>query len=198
VELPGAGQGAQQQAQIQQALAGVVGMTGGFEVTPRGEIGEVSFTSEKQMQSPLAEGVVQGVSQITELLVPAFPEGAIGPGAKWERTMESTEAGLKQTRKAIYTLKEVNAEGGVVETDVDIKVPKRPIQAKGVPPGTTVAIDGKGHYTYTFRFDRLATKVVGELNLKQHIEATDQEGKRQSIDDIQIAKQTIETPPNAK
>jgi hypothetical protein len=194
VEVPAAGLPPAQQQQLTQALGGLSGLSGGFDLTPRGEVGEVSLQSDKQMQNPLAERVVQGISQITELLTPAFPDAPIGVGAKWERNQEVSEAGAKQTRKAHYVLKEVNAEGGVVDVDVEIKVPKRAVQARGVPPGTTVSADGKGKYTYQFRFDRLATKVVGELVIKQHIEATDESGKKQVIDDTQIAKQTIDTP----
>jgi hypothetical protein len=194
VEIPQAGLAPAQQAQLSQALGGLGGMNGGFEISPRGEVGEVSMQSDQKMQNPLAEGVVQGISQITELLVPAFPDAPIGAGAKWERQQDVSEAGAKQSRKASYLLKEVNAEGGVVEVDVEIKIPKRAVQARGVPPGTTVSADGKGHYTYQFRFDRLATTVKGELVIKQHIEAVDESGKKQAIDDVQIAKQTIETP----
>lgn len=194
VEVPVAGLQPQQQAQLTQALGGLNGMTGAFEVTPRGEVGEVSMQAGDKMQNPLAEGVVQGIAQITELLVPAFPEAPIGAGAKWERNQEVAEAGVKQTRKAVYVLKEVNAEGGVVEVDVEIKIPKRAVQGKGVPPGTTVSAEGKGKYNYQFRFDRLATTVKGELQIKQHIEAVDETGKKQTMDSVEIAKQTIETP----
>jgi hypothetical protein len=195
VDVPAAGLPPAQQAQLTQALGSLGGLTGGFDLSPRGEVGEVSLQSDKQMQNPLAEGVVQGISQITELLVPAFPEAPIGVGAKWERNQEVNEAGAKQTRKAQYTLKEVNAEGGVVDVEVEIKVPKRAVPpGRGVPPGTTVSADGKGKYNYQFRFDRLASKVVGELVIKQHIEAQDETGKKQVIDDTQLAKQTIDTP----
>lgn len=195
VEVPQAGLPPAQQAQLTQALGGLGGMTGGFDISPRGEVGEVSMQSDQKMQNPLAEGVVQGVSQVTELLTPAFPEAPIGVGAKWERQQDINEAGAKQSRKASYTLKEVNAEGGVVDVEVEIKVPKRAVPpGRGVPPGTTVSADGKGKYTYQFRFDRLATSVKGELVIKQHIEATDESGKKQAIDDVQVAKQTIETP----
>jgi hypothetical protein len=195
VEVPQAGLPPQQQAQLTQALGGLHGMTGGFEISPRGEVGEVSMQSDQKMQNPLAEGVVQGISQITELLTPAFPDAPIGVGAKWERQQDVSEAGAKQSRKASYVLKEVNAEGGVLDVEVDIKIPKRAVPPqRGVPPGTTVSAEGKGKYTYQFRFDRLATKVVGELHIKQHIEAVDENGKKQAIDDVQIAKQTIDTP----
>lgn len=195
VEVPQAGLPPQQQAQLTQALAGVSGMTGGFEISPRGEVGEVAMQGGDKMQNPLAEGVVQGISQITELLTPAFPEAPIGAGAKWERQQEVSEAGAKQSRKAIYVLKEVTAEGGVVDVEIEIKIPKRAVPPqRGVPPGTTVSAEGKGKYTYHFRFDRLATTVKGELHIKQHIEAVDESGKKQAIDDVQIAKQTIETP----
>ncbi len=194
VDLPGAQAGAQQ-AQLAQALSGLNGLTGGFDLSPRGEAGEVSFQADAKMQNPLAEGVVQGLQQAIELITPPFPDAPVGVGAKWERSTEKKEGGLEQKAKQAFTLKEVTAEGGVVEADIELKVPKRPLQAKGVPPGAMISVDGKGHYTYQFRFDRLATKVTGEIAVTQHIEVADQTGKKQTIEETQKVKQTIEAPP---
>ncbi len=194
VDLPGAQAGAQQ-AQLAQALSGMNGLTGTFDLSPRGEAGEVAFQADAKMQNPLADGVVQGLQQAIELITPPFPDAPIGVGAKWERSQEKKEGGVEQKAKQAFTLKELTAEGGVVEADIELKVPKRAIQAKGLPPGATIAVDGKGHYTYQFRFDHLATKVTGEIAVTQHIEVADQTGKKQTVDENQKVKQTIETPP---
>lgn len=195
VDLPGAAQGGAQQAQLAQALSGLSGLTGAFDMSPRGEAGEVSFQSDSKMQNPLAEGVVQGLQQAIELITPPFPDAPIGVGAKWERSQEKKEGGVEQKAKHAFTLKELTAEGGVIEADIELKVPKRAIQAKGLPPGAMLSVDGKGHYTYQFRFDHLSTKVTGEIAVTQHIEVPDQTGKKQSIDENQKVKHTIETPP---
>lgn len=194
VELPGAPGGAQQ-AQLAQALAGMNGLTGSFDLSPRGEIGDVTFAADDKMKNPLAEGVVGGIQQVMELLVAPFPDAPIGVGAKWERSVDKTEGGTRQQAKHAFTLKEVTAEGGVIEAEIQLSVPKRALPPqRGVPPGATIAIEGKGKYTYQFRFDHLSTKVQGELRVAQHLEATDQQGKKQAMDETQIAKHTIETP----
>jgi len=198
VDLPGAAQGAAQQAQLSQALGGLNGLVSSFDLSPHGEVGEVSFAGDQKLQNPLAEAVVQGVQQIMQVLVAPFPDQPIGVGAKWERSVDKEEGGVRQQAKHAFTLKEVNAEGGVVEAEIVLNVPKRALQARGVPPGATIAIDGSGKYTYQFRFDRLATKVEGELKVKQHLEAPDQSGKKQVMDEVQNVKHKIDTPPNAK
>lgn len=194
VDIPGAAQAGAQQAQLAQALSGLNGLTGAFDITPRGEAGEVTFQADAKMQNPLAEAVVQGLQQAIELITPPFPDAPIGVGAKWERSQEKKEGGVEQKAKHAFTLKEVTAEGGVIEADIELKVPKRAIQAKGLPPGAMLSVDGKGHYTYQFRFDRLATKVTGEISVNQHIEVPDQSGKKQSVDETQKVKHTIEAP----
>ena len=193
VELPGASAGAQQ-AQLAQALAGMNGLTGAFVVSPRGEAGEVTFAADPRMQNPLAEGVVQGMQQAIELILPPFPDQPIGAGAKWERAIEKKEGGVEQKAKHTYVLKELTNEGGVVEADIEIKVPKRAVQAQGLPPGATVSVDGKGKYNYQFRFDRVSTKVSGELSINQHVEVPDQSGKKQAIDQAQKVKHTLDMP----
>ena len=198
VDLPGAPAGAQQ-AQLTQALGGLSGLTGTFTVSPRGEAGELSFGegAKSKMQNPLAEAVVQGMSQAIELLLPPLPSVPIGVGAKWERSQDKLEGGVEQKAKHLFTAKELTSEGGVVDAAIELKVPKRAIQAQGLPPGAMLSIDGKGNYTYDFRFDRLSTRVAGELAIKQHVEVPDQTGKKQSMDEIQHVKHTIEIPKGA-
>ena len=195
VDLPGAPAGAQQ-AQLTQALGGLSGLTGTFVVSPRGEAGELSFGADakSKMQNPLAEAVVQGMSQAIELLLPPLPTVPIGVGAKWERSQDKQEGGVEQKAKHLFTAKELTSEGGVVDAAIELKVPKRAIQAQGLPPGAMLSIDGKGQYTYDFRFDRLSTHVAGELSIKQHVEVPDQSGKKQSMDEVQNVKHTIEMP----
>jgi len=196
VDLPGAAGSVPpaQAAQLKKELAAVNGITGTFDISPRGEAGEVSFAADAKMQGQLAEAVVQGLSQMLELILPPFPDQPIGLGAKWERKVEKSEQGIQSTAIHSFTLRELTGEGGTIDAEIKISVPKRAIQAKGLPPGATIAVEGAGKYTYAFRFDRLSPKVNGELKLNQHIEVTDQTGKKQAIDDVQLAKHTIDTP----
>ena len=56
-----------------------------------------------------------------------------------------------------------------------------------------VEVDGKGKYNYHFRFDRMSTKVDGELTLNEKIEVPDPKGGgKQTVMQTQKAKHTIE------
>jgi hypothetical protein len=180
IELPGA---PPQAAALTSALAG---LSGTFDVTAQGEVSEVSFTATQQMKNQLAETAVQGLSQGVQLLLAPFPEAPIGVGAKWEAPPGPGEQGTKS-----FTLKELSGETAVVEADIQIKVPRRPQQG---PRGQAmfVEVDGKGHYVYQVRFDRMSTKVEGELVLNEKIEVADPNGK-QSLVQTQKAKHLLET-----
>lgn len=184
VELPGA------PPQAAQMLATMNGLAGTFDVSSSGEVGEVSFAGSPQMQNQLAESILQGLSQGVQLLVTPLPTTPIGAGAKWELGGKTeAEQGTKR-----FTLKEVTNEGAVVDSEIEVKVPRRATQS---PRGGTMflEVDGKGKYTQQIRFNQLASKSEGELTVNETIEVPDPKGAgKQTITQTQKAKQLIETP----
>jgi hypothetical protein len=178
VDLPDAP--AAQKAQAAAQLAPFVGLTGSFDVTSQGELGEVEFKADDKMQGPGAEVIIQSLQQSLELVVPPFPSEAIGVGAKWERKLERKERGQENSAKHTFTLKEVSADGGVVVADIEVAVPKTPVKQRGAPPGATQEVKGTGVTTYAFKFDHVATKVDGDMTILQKIELVDPKGQKQS------------------
>ncbi|MEA2751309.1 MAG: hypothetical protein QOI41_5452 [Myxococcales bacterium] len=178
VDLPGA-QGAMK-AQAQAQLAPFTGLTGSFDVSPQGELGEVDFKADEKMTGPGAEVIIQSLQQSLELIVPPFPAEPVGVGAKWERKIERKDHGQENSAKHTFTLKEVTPEGGVVVADIEVAVPKHAVQQRGAPPGATQEVKGKGTTTYAFRFDHIASKVDGDMTILQKIELVDPKGQKQS------------------
>lgn len=177
VELPDA-QGAMR-AQAAAQLAPFTGLTGNFDVTAQGDIGDIDFKADEKMAGPGAEVIIQTLQQALELLEPPFPTEPVGVGAKWERKVERKERGQENTSTRTYTLKEVTAEGGVVTADIEVAVPKHAVQERGAPPGTTQEVKGKGTTTYTFKFDHIASKTEGDMTILQKIELVDSKGQKQ-------------------
>ena len=193
IDLPDA-QGAQK-AQAAAQLAAFSGLTGQFDISPRGDIGEVDFKADERMAGQGAEVIIQSLQQALELVVPPFPEAPVGVGAKWERKVERKERGMDNAAKHSFTLKEVSAEGGVVTADVEVSVPKHAFQARGVPPGATEEVKGKGSYTYAFKFDHISTKVDGEMTITRRIEVGDPKGgPKQAMSEIIKLKNHLEAP----
>ncbi|MBX3206084.1 MAG: hypothetical protein KF764_13510 [Labilithrix sp.] len=184
VELPGA------PPQAAQMLAAMNGLAGTFDITSNGEAGEVSFVGNAQMKNQLAESILQGLSQGVQLLVTPLPTVPIGAGAKWELGGKTeAEQGMKR-----FTLKEVSAEGAVVDSEIEVKVPKRATQS---PRGGMmfIEVDGKGKYTQQIRFNQMASRSEGELTVNETIEVPDPKGGgKQTITQVQKAKQLVETP----
>ncbi len=191
---------AAQKAQAAAQLGAFTGLTGTFDVSPRGEVGEVEFKADERMQGGGAEVILQSLQQALELVVPPFPDAPVGAGAKWERTVQRNERGMEQKATHTFTLKEVTAEGGVVLAEIDLKMPKHPLAARGAPPGATEEVSGKGAYTYSFKFDHVSSKVDGELAITRKIEATDPRAAggagagKQTILEIIKLKNQLDTP----
>jgi hypothetical protein len=191
VEIPGLP--AAQKAQAAAQLAAFTGLTGSFDITPRGEVGEVDFKADEKLAAGGGDMVIQSLQQALELLVPPFPDAPIGVGAKWERKVERKERGLDNSAKHIFTLKELTAEGGVVTADVEIAVPRHPFQQRGVPPGATEEVKGKGSYTYVFKLDHISTRVDSDMQISQRIELVDPKtGQKQSTGTLAKLKHTLE------
>jgi hypothetical protein len=180
VEIPGAPPNAQQ------VLAGLNGLAGTFEVTSHGEVGELQFQASPAMKNQMAEGILRALSQVVELLVAPFPDAPIGQGAKWEM---GNEQGTKR-----FALKEVSGEGGVVDAEIDIKVPRHAQQGPQGRGMMFVEVDGKGKYTYQVKFNQVSPKVEGELTLNEKIEVNDPKaGGKQIVTQSQKAKHLVES-----
>lgn len=185
---------AAQKAAAQSQLAAFVGLGGAVDVSPRGEVGEFEFKPDERMSGPGGDMIVQSLQQALELVVVPLPVEPIGVGAKWERKVESKTHGQEQSAKQLYTLTEVTPEGGVVDVEIELAVPKHPFQARGLPPGATEEVSGKGKYNYTFKFDRVATKVNGEMNVVRRVELSDGKGgPKQSVAETMKMKNQLET-----
>ncbi len=182
-----------QKAQALAQLKAFAGLTGAFDISSRGEIGEVDFKADERMNGQGAEVIIQSMQQALELLVPPFPTEAIGVGAKWERKVERKERGQENAAKHTFTLKEVSAEGGVVTADVEVSVPKHPFVQRGVPPGATEEVKGKGSYTYAFKFDHISTKVEGDMTITRKIELVDPKGKQSDVTVIKLKNRLEQT-----
>jgi len=174
-----------QKAQAQAQLAQFVGLTGSFDVTSHGDIGEVDFKADERMTGQGAEVIVQSLQQALELVVPPLPTEPIGVGAKWERKVERKDRGQENSAKHTFTLTEGSAEGGTVTADIEVSVPKHPFQQRGVPPGATEEVKGKGTTTYTFKLDHIASKVNSDMTITRRIEVSDpKSGQKQSVAEI--------------
>ena len=187
IEIPGA------PPQAVPMLASLNGLTGAFEASARGDAGEVQFAGTPQMQqNQLAEPVIGGLSQAVQLLLAPFPDAPIGVGAKWElphARPDQPDQGAKR-----FTLKELTADGAVVEAELEVKVAKHQQPGQRGQPPMTVEVDGKGKYTYQIKFDHLTTKVEGELTVNEKIEGVDpRSGQKMQITRIQKAKHLLET-----
>lgn len=170
-----------QKAQAAAAFAAFKGLTGQFELTKTGEIGEVDFKADEKLQQAgqLAELVLQGLQQAIDLLVPTFPEAPIGVGAKWGRTVEKKDPrGINETSKRAYTLKDATADGGVVVVDSDVSVPKTTVQTRRGGPPATIEVKQKGVHTYAFKTSGISTKVEGDTSSTQKVEVSDGKQKQ--------------------
>jgi hypothetical protein len=183
---------------VQQAakeLGGFSGLTATFEVSPRGEVGELSMSGTDKMARQGAEELLQALQQFVELIVAPLPDAPIGVGAKWEQDESIAEGPLKQTGKRTLELKDLGADGNAtIVTTIERKLGKRPVPDPRAR-GATMEVDAKGTYTYALRFDRIASKVSGELLQTTKVEApAGDKGEKRAMTQEAKIKHVMETP----
>lgn len=185
---------AAQLAQVTRQLASFAGMTATFDVDPHGAVGEVSMQATEKVQKAGAEELLSAFQQAVELMLPPLPDAPIGVGAKWERALDDKQMGLVVKGRHGFELKELDKDGGTVLAKIEQKVPKRQIPDPRAR-GASVEVDATGSYTYTFRFDRVATRVQGELNRKETIEMPGEGGKKETITRETKIVHSMQPPP---
>jgi len=188
----GQGLGPQAAAEVTKQLGPLAGLTAKMDISPKGTVGELTFSGDDRMQKQGTAEVLDLLQQTAELLVVPFPDEPIGVGAKWDMQTVSATQGSKVTTLTHFQLKEWTGDAGVVVAEIVRSAPKAPLRDPRMQ-GATIEISGKGTYTFTLKLDRPAVKVAGESSLDAKIEAKTEKGS-QTIHQIVKSKHTIETP----
>lgn len=171
-------------------LSSVNGLTGQFDVSPQGDVGELSVAANQQMQqNQLVGNVLQALSQGAQLLIAPLPDAPIGTGAKWELP---ARAGDQDQGAKRFSASDLSDTGGTIVADIEMRVPKH---QQRIQQGVTglVATDGKGKYTYTVKWNGIAPHVEGDLQIAESVEASAGAGQpKQTLARISKAHQVVD------
>ena len=192
LELP-ANADKRQVAQAKAALEALKGIKAQISVTARGSIGEAKFESDK-LPRGAAEQIMPLFSQVFEFIVAPLPEDAIGVGARWQETTDGADRGIRSKVIATYTLKEWNADGGVIDAEVKRSAPRQQMQDPQMR-GASIRLEGKGTYHFEVKTSGLVQKASGENNTVLNVEAPGPSGKPEpALTETTSVKHTVETP----
>lgn len=178
-------------AQAAKELDAFKGLAASFEVTPRGDVGELSLAGSDKMKGQGAEEVIQILTQLIDVMLVPLPEAPVGIGAKWE--LEEGGEGNPAKGKRVLELKELNDGVANIGVVLERKVPKRAVPDPRMR-GATVEATAKGTFTYTARFDQVATKVVGDMSQTEKIEVPVSETEKKSVVRETKVKHLLEAP----
>ena len=142
-----AGGDPQMRQQMQQAVAGMEGMSGTVSLTSRGELVDATIDTPTGLDPTLASFVDQIEQQLGQLTVP-FPEGPVEVGGSWTSTTSFEVSGVTSTIEADYTLREF--EGNTYVIDVEYVQTTEPGPIEG-PDGQVVGeiVEGRSEGTGT-------------------------------------------------
>ena len=133
--------------QIEQAFAGLAGLSGQLTLTPQGVLVDSALNIPPNIDQSVASLVTQLGDQLRTLAVP-FPEAAVGVGARWRASTDLSLNGIEAHQVYEYTLKKRNGskiELGVRGTQT---AAKQTVELPNVAPGTQLTVQS---YKTTFR-----------------------------------------------
>ena len=100
---------------IEQAFAGLKGLSGQLTITPQGVLVDSALNVPPDLDPSVASLVTQLGDQLRTLAIP-FPEAAVGVGARWRASTDLSLNGIEAHQVYEYTLKKRN--GSKVELGV--------------------------------------------------------------------------------
>ena len=100
---------------IEQAFAGLAGLSGQLTITPQGVLVDSALNVPPDIDPSVASLVTQLGDQLRTLAIP-FPEAAVGVGARWRASTDLSLNGIEAHQVYEYTLKKRN--GSKVELGV--------------------------------------------------------------------------------
>lgn len=176
-------------AQAGAALAQATGMVAQFEVTNRGKKSALQMAApDGKKLGEAAEQVAGILTQATDLMLPPLPVAPIGVGGKWEQRNSQTSDGSKSEVTSTFTLKSFADGSGVIVGDNLIKATSMQQDPRSQRT-LKESVEGKGAYEWTLRFDKLPTKVGGEV-INTVVRSMGDKSQTQTVK----VKQTFEEP----
>ena len=166
---------------IEQAFAGLAGLSGQLTITPQGVLVDSALNVPPGIDPSVASLVTQLGDQLRTLAIP-FPEAAVGVGARWRASTDLSLNGIQANQVYEYTLKKRN--GSKVELGVRVThtAGEQAVELPNVAPGVQLTVQS---YKTTFRGQNTVDltsllPVAGEIrssgNQAFHIESGSKSG----------------------
>jgi hypothetical protein len=166
---------------IEQAFAGLAGLSGQLTITPQGVLVDSALNVPPGIDPSVSSLVTQLGDQLRTLAIP-FPEAAVGVGARWRASTDLSLNGIQANQVYEYTLKKRN--GSKVELGVrgTQTAGEQAVELPNVAPGVQLTVQS---YKTTFRGQNTVDltsllPVAGEIrssgNQAFHIESGSKSG----------------------
>ena len=171
----------QAMAQAKQELSALVGLGGYVVITSRGLTKDARLQAPAQASTQVLQ-LLEQYQQTLRAIAPAFPDEAVGKGAKWVKTATVLTAEQKATQDETYTLTDLTGDQGTLDIAVAQSSPAQALG--GLPPGMNARLEsakasGKG--ASTFDVNRLvpSSQQVDATSITSYV--ADQNGETQHM-----------------
>lgn len=147
-------------------LGGMVGLTSTYNISAKGQVSNVKFDTN-------APAAVQALQSSTEQMSVAFPEEAVGVGARWKATRPITQSGMTITQDVEYVVTSLSADSVTLDVALTQSARNQLMDAGALPPGSSATLrtmDGNGVSTVTIRFNSAQPSMDMKMDMKMTID----------------------------
>jgi hypothetical protein len=164
-EPSGDGQQAQMMARMMEQQLGDFEYSGHYIINERGQVldGDINMDDSNPQVAQMSQNIEQSLQQVTT----AFPEEAVGVGAKWKVNQNLGEAlpfELKQN--VVFEVLEIGGDKVTLKTTIDQSADAQTVEDASMPEGTNLELEefttqGSGEITFSLA----SLTPVGDLTI---------------------------------
>lgn len=194
-EAAGTGLAPEAVAALDDALAGIVGTTGGATITDRGRVEGATFDVPDGAPGAVVDQLDAVEAQVAAL-GPPLPTEAVGVGARWEATATTPLQGASIRTTTTYTLTSLDGGAVAYEAEIRLEADAQDLAIAGLDEGTTARLastSGSGTATGVQQLGDLGLELTARTETDQEVELTDADGTASLAQEITTAT-SVRTP----
>lgn len=182
-------------ADLDEALAGIVGTTGGATITDRGQVEGATFDVPDDAPSAVVDQLDAVEAQVAAL-GPPLPTEPVGVGARWEARAAMPLQGATVRTTTTYTLTSLDGGAVAYEAEIRLEAGAQDLAIAGLDEGTTARLastSGAGTATGVQQLGDLGLELTARTETDQEVELTDADGTASLAQEITTAT-SVRTP----
>jgi hypothetical protein len=152
-------------------MDGIKGMRMTATLMPNGQTKNMKL-DESSVSAKMREQMKQ-TEQMVDQMTTILPDVAVGKGARWRVEQTVKQQGMRMNMTATYEVLEVDANGALIKSDIEMTAPEQTIEQNGVKVKLE-SMKGTGGATSTLDFKKMVESIEATIDMDMRMSAMGQ------------------------